>query len=40
MLLARYVGRSAASAALGLIVLGFGIEAARLASYWFNARIH
>lgn len=38
MTLARYVGRSACSTALGLIILGLGIEAGRFAGYWWNAR--
>jgi formate hydrogenlyase subunit 3/multisubunit Na+/H+ antiporter MnhD subunit len=34
----RYVGRSVASAALGLIVIGLGIEAGRFAGHWWSAR--
>jgi hypothetical protein len=33
----RYVGRSAASAALGLIVIGLGMEAYQFGSEWYRA---
>lgn len=36
----RFIGKSTASAVLGLVIIGIGIEAYEFSRLWWNARPH